>query len=200
LSKAALVLLLAALLTGPIQGSDSSSPESSTVTALQAFLREVGSRDDGQIRRCVALVVASAIRLDELEAVRSSEAASFRAVLDKQLRTGGAALNLLGSNSLESVRWELADNLQTSFGPDSRPVDRFLGAVADRESRSGGSSQSVQDTVGAVARALASAGEDSSRRLAIDRLLIEAAAVLHVHGDDPTALESVRKELSKQLE
>jgi hypothetical protein len=138
--------------------------------------------------------------LDELEAASGSEAASFRAALDKQLRTGRAVLNLLGSNSLETVRWELADNLQRSFGPANRPVDRFFGAVADRESRSTGSSENIRDTVNAVIRLLKSVGDHPSKLVTINRLLTEAAAVVRVQGNDPIALEGIRIDLAFQLE
>ncbi|MCC6858939.1 MAG: hypothetical protein IT158_10265 [Bryobacterales bacterium] len=194
MSKTCAALLFAAFLSGPAAAQ---APPISA-EALQAFLREIGARDDASTRRTVALVVASAVRLAELQAAGSAGAAPFQAAFDKQLRKGAAVLNLLGSNSLDGVRLELAANLQRSFGPSSRPVDRFLGAVADRESL-GGSSANLRDTVSLVIRVLASAGGRPGEVPAVDGLLVEAAAVLRVQGDDPLALHAIREDLGRHL-
>lgn len=200
MSKAILLFVIAAFFAEPgfAQAPRSST---STSTAMEKLLREVATypRDDDQIRRTLALVVLSAMRLEDLERTGSSDTASFRTVFDKQLRTARGCLNLMGTDSLDTVRRDLADNLQRSFGAAPLPFEQFMSAVADRERRGTESGPHIRDTVRAAIQAMMSV-QDPARQLSVSRLLVEAAAVVRLFGDDPLALEGIRKDLAIQAQ
>jgi len=187
MSKACVALLWAGLLAAPVPAQ----------TPVQAFLKDVGAypREDHHLRRTLALVVASAHRLAELEAASSGDAARFRAAFEKQVRRARAVLSLLGTNSLDAIRQELADNLGKSFGSQSRSFDRFMGAIAGREGRGIESGKELKDTVSAAIRVLSSA--DEPRQQAVAHLLIEATAVVRFLDADRLALQGISLDLSR---
>lgn len=186
-----------ALLTTLVCSVGAQTPPASraaTTQSMQALVGEIAAypRDNHQTRRLTALVVASAMQLDALDASRSREAEAFRASFTEQLRRARATLNLLGENSLTDMRGALADNLQR-FGTDRNAFEHLMGAVADRESNGSIAGAPVRALVAAAIQAWTAATD----RAAASRLLIEAAAVVRIRGEDAIALAGLQTDLSR---
>ena len=168
-----------------------------TADPLFRFTRALANRrvDDHQTRRTVAVVVACAGRLDELQAKSKEYASSLRETLTQQLSRAAAALDLLGTDSLGAVRIVLVQALQETNVRKQTGFEYLMSAVAQREGSGQASGKPIQEVVQAAITMLSSIEGDAAKYQSAQLLLYEAGTLVPLFGNDQIALGGLKRDM-----